>query len=221
VKWCIEKHGFTGIKLYPPLGYYPFDERLRLIYAYAQERKIPVLTHCSGGPVYYRGPLTEAMRVHPLTRQRVAGGTRGARMKTLADPDNYRYVLDEFPELVLCLAHFGGADEWEAFLTKPWNPDEPEKKSWFAKILDWLREGKYPNLYADIAYTAFRPEFYSLLKLVLLHPQARERVLFGTDFYMVAREASERGFGVGLRAYLGEADFIEIAQTNPMRFLSL
>ncbi|MDQ3870314.1 MAG: amidohydrolase family protein, partial [Chloroflexota bacterium] len=40
----IEEEGFRGIKLYPPVGYDPADRRLEPLYAYAEERQIPVLS---------------------------------------------------------------------------------------------------------------------------------------------------------------------------------
>ena len=36
---------FKGIKLYPPLGYSPDDARLRPIWKYANDQKLPVISH--------------------------------------------------------------------------------------------------------------------------------------------------------------------------------
>jgi predicted TIM-barrel fold metal-dependent hydrolase len=46
---------YKGLKLYPALGYYPFDWRIIPIFQYALNLGLPVMTHCSRGPVYYRG----------------------------------------------------------------------------------------------------------------------------------------------------------------------
>jgi hypothetical protein len=48
----------------------------------------------------------------------------------------------------------------------------------------------------------------------------REKTLFGSDFYMVQQDVSERAFSLNIRAALGEADFKLIAEDNPKRFLS-
>lgn len=43
---------FIGFKMYPPLGYKPFDERLKYLdafYSKCMEQNIPILTHCSPG----------------------------------------------------------------------------------------------------------------------------------------------------------------------------
>lgn len=68
----IEGRGFRGLKLYPPTGYHPYDERLWPLYEYAQERNLPVLTHCSRpASVQYRGEPTAEMRTDPGPRQAV------------------------------------------------------------------------------------------------------------------------------------------------------
>jgi hypothetical protein len=40
---------FYGIKIYPALGFFPFDPALDELYAYAQEYGIPIMTHCTRG----------------------------------------------------------------------------------------------------------------------------------------------------------------------------
>jgi len=46
---------FCGIKLYPALGFFPFDERLKEVYKFAQDNSIPIMTHCTKGGIHYRG----------------------------------------------------------------------------------------------------------------------------------------------------------------------
>lgn len=38
---------FFGLKLYPALGYFPFDKRLTEIYQYAEKNLLPIMTHCT------------------------------------------------------------------------------------------------------------------------------------------------------------------------------
>lgn len=40
---------FKGIKIYPALGYFPFDEDLLPLWAYCEQRNIPITTHCIEG----------------------------------------------------------------------------------------------------------------------------------------------------------------------------
>lgn len=218
VRRYIEEHDFQGIKLYPPLDYYPFDDRLRPVYAYAEQNNVPITTHCSRGGVYYRGKITAAMRKHPKTNKPYPDQreNRDKFTEHLADPSNYIYVLEEFPNLRLCLAHFGGESEWKRYLT---TSKGKAGKDWFSYIRDELFIDKYPNVYADISYTAHNRDFHPLLKVILQEPKVRPRVLYGSDFYMAERTSSERAFSVGLRAFLGEQDYWQIAETNPRQFL--
>ena len=63
----LEDKNFTGIKIYPALGFFPFDWRLLPMYIYAKDNKIPIMTHCSHGPVYYRGRWKKKLHgVHPF-----------------------------------------------------------------------------------------------------------------------------------------------------------
>ena len=55
VKTYMEERKFSGFKIYPALGYYPFDEYLLPIWRYASENNIPIMTHCVVGVIYYRG----------------------------------------------------------------------------------------------------------------------------------------------------------------------
>jgi hypothetical protein len=50
----------------------------------------------------------------------------------------------------------------------------------------------------------------------------RERVLFGSDYYMVERESvSEKEASLLLRSRLGEDLYKQIAHTNPIEYLRL
>ncbi len=73
VKDYLEEYGFSGIKIYPALGYYPFDERLLALWKYAADRRIPILTHCIRGTIFYRGQKEWNWRQHPVFRQAMEG----------------------------------------------------------------------------------------------------------------------------------------------------
>lgn len=89
----VEQENFRGVKIYPPLGYRPDHEVLMNdIYPYMVEKDIPLIAHCSPGWVVSKDiTMKEA--------------------HALADPGNYRKVMDAFPDLRICLAHFGGISE--------------------------------------------------------------------------------------------------------------
>lgn len=58
---------FDGIKLYPALGYYPFDKNLLEMYRFAQENEIPIITHCIEGTVFIEGQKSLSGQVIPFS----------------------------------------------------------------------------------------------------------------------------------------------------------
>jgi len=217
VRKYIEEHDFQGIKIYPPLGYYPFDERLYPIFGYAEAHKIPIISHCSPPVVFYRGKIKRKMLIHPRNQKRFEITSHQDFAKRLADPENYHYLLKDFPKLKVCLAHFGGESEWRKYLLTPW--DESMEKSWFSSISNLTKT--HPDVYSDISYMMHNADLHPLLKVVLQDQKMRPKILFGSDFYMTELGISERSFSINLRAYLGEEDFQQIAERNPGEFLRL
>jgi predicted TIM-barrel fold metal-dependent hydrolase len=65
----LEVHRFSGIKIYPALGYYPFDEALLPLWRYCADNGIPVLTHCIRGTIFYRGIKHQNWNAHAIFRQ--------------------------------------------------------------------------------------------------------------------------------------------------------
>ena len=194
-------HGFAGIKLYPALGFYPSDPRLDGVYAFAEEYQVPIITHCSKGGIRLVGER------HP---------------QQFTAPIQYIEVLKRFPKLKLCLAHFGGDGEWAAYLQQARHLPMPEQ-TWVSQIINLLynEHPRHPNLYTDISYTASNREVMPMLKVLVNDPKLRERILFGSDFFVVRQEVTEREFSIRMRGFLGEEDFWQIANTNPTRFLRL
>ncbi len=230
VRYWVEERSFRGLKLYPPLGFYPFDERLDPIYAYAEANNLPVMAHCARSGIYDYHPITDDKLTHPLTGAKLPLLKRKDFCDVYADPDNYRPILEKFPNLRICLAHFGGSGEWRKYLDEPWYPAdqtaditiEQPKKSWLSKIKDMICVEGYRNLYTDISYTLFTnsQDNFAILKVLLEDTNLAHRVLFGSDYYMIERERSpERRMPFRLRAHLGEEKFRLIAQDNPRAYL--
>jgi len=205
----IEVHGYKGIKIYPPYGYFPYDPRLDEIYGYAQSNGVPVLTHCAPASFIFRGRITREMREDPLTHERLPR-CRKRLAELWVHPGNYWKVLMKFPDLKICLAHFGGIPAWGDYLDG--------KESWFSVVMEIIRE--FPDVYTDVSYTVHKPEYYPLLKVVLQDSRIRSKVLYGSDYYMAEVGTSERRYAINLRGYLGEADFRQIAEANPAAFLA-
>lgn len=248
-----EDRVFAGIKIYPALGYWPFDKRLMDVYDFALDNKIPIMTHCSSGPVYYRG--NKEFAKHPIFPEIILDGNKCKEFTThFSNPINYHMLMSteiistywgekrDYSKLKICLGHFGGDIEWMKYLQNPWISDtglvsDPNdypalkrenwnfnkdfksgKYTWFSVICDLLE--KYDNLYADISSSLEEEKIFTLLKVLLKsNNKIRKKILFGTDYYMVSVDKSERELSIGLRSYLGEKLFEQIALTNVKAFL--
>lgn len=218
----LEEHSFCGIKLYPPLGYHPADPALSELYAYAAARDVPILAHCTRRGVHYRGRPTASLLSDPETGAPLPAVEGDDPITRLADPDNYLPILRRHPKLKLCLAHFGGDEEWRKYLNDPWlSGTTTAHTSWLAKIAAMIKSRAFENLYTDISYTVFADEEYvHMLKVLLSDRRLRQRVLFGSDFYVVENaKLEERRIAVRIRSVLGEELFDAIARVNPDRFL--
>lgn len=219
VKKYVEMHNFKGIKIYPRLGFYPNDDRLYPIYDYAQKVNIPVLSHCSRGGVHTR-KITQDMLNHPQ-RGRLKKLKAKHFSHYFTEPRNYESILSDFPDLRLCLAHFGGNAEWDKYLNTAWHPTKPDlkNKSWVSEIVDLMKV--HQNLYTDISYTAFSSSrYFPLLSILLDDHTIRDRILFGSDYYMIERvKQTEREMSLKIRYALGEEKFQLISEKNTTMFL--
>lgn len=211
---AMDAHGFHGIKMYPRLGFAPNDPVLmQHVYPRADAEirhgraGLPIMTHCSRGGVKGRG-LSEHMA------------------DRYTAPHAFIPVLHEFPNLRICLAHFGGQRDWSAYA----NPERRRLPrgavNWQEEIRTLIGSGDYPGLWTDISYTIFQfEEFIPFLRLFLTADteegaHLRSRVLFGSDFYMTRQvDLSERAVCFRLRNALGEEVFRQIAETNPRVWL--
>lgn len=245
VKKYIEK-GFKGIKLYPSLGYYPYDPGLELVYQYAVQNNLPVMTHCSRGGIYYNDAhsvqqlhsISMNPQVHTILHEPgTAPKKREYNYTTCAtkdfknnflDPENYVDVLLKFPSLKICLAHFGGdLGELEVRV------NNPNAWTWYDKVKALINDPRFPNVFADISYSLYSKKNMALFKQDLyLDPLAapdaqarqqhlRSRILFGTDFFMTLQEDKVTEFGLHSETmqFLGVPDFMQIANTNPSEYL--
>ncbi len=200
----VDSYKFRGIKLYPRLGFSPQDERLmRHVYPQAEERGLPIMTHCSRGGV--QGRFVADYKADEYT-----------------EPMAFAPVLKKHPKLQVCLAHFGGQRDWRAYANPDLDDLPPGAENWQVQIRRMIGSGEYPNLWTDISYIMFEfAEFIPFLQLLLMgddvrNERLRQRILFGSDFYMTRNEAlSEKGVCFRLRLALGEDMFARMAEENP------
>ncbi|WP_044211942.1 amidohydrolase family protein [Flammeovirga sp. OC4] len=132
---------FSGIKLYPALGFFPFDPRLDELYAYAEENGIPIMTHCTRVGSLYVGDNIESLiprkvemiepnsnhatfeevkkEIHKRIEKYyevkwIKNNTKGANdmaCDLFGHPQNYVPIMLKYPKLKICLAHMGGDDQ--------------------------------------------------------------------------------------------------------------
>ncbi len=104
IKEYIETHSFSGFKIYPALGYYVFDEELLALWKYAADNRLPVLTHCIRGTIFYRGRKKSEWSYHPIFKQAMGGYYEKLLLPQMKNVDfsvnfthplNYLCLLDE------------------------------------------------------------------------------------------------------------------------------
>ena len=269
VKRNLSKKVFYGIKMYPALGYYPFDKSLIETYKFLQEHKIPIITHCIEGTVFYRGKKEKEWDEHPILKY-----TKDRNLDPVpiplpqkknfdfttnfTHPLNYHCLLNkellseylgeetDLSNLKICLAHFGGTKEWNRYSEDNWNNYNNNishlsknkylnrkikntlthgssrtiwwNASWLSVIYDLMIT--YEGVYADISFIIFNQELFPLLKFLLQDEKVSDKILFGTDYYVVVQKNTEKALYQNLRSYIGEDLFFKIANENPKRFLS-
>jgi predicted TIM-barrel fold metal-dependent hydrolase len=269
IKRNLSKQNFHGIKMYPALGYFPFDKDLIETYKFAQEHQIPITTHCIEGTVFFRGKKKKEWNQHPIlkyTKKKEEGPipiplpqTKNYDFTTnFSHPLNYHCLLDkdllssylgvetDLSKLKICLAHFGGTKEWLRYTEDNWNNynnniSHSSKENYLnSKIKNTLNHGstrtiwwnaswlsviydlmiKYEGVYTDISFIIFNEDLFPLLKYLLQDEKVKDKILFGTDYYVVAQKNTEKALFQNLRSYIGEDLFYMISHTNAKRFLS-
>lgn len=234
--------GFHGIKLYPALGFYPTDDRLEEMYKYAQGKNIPILTHCTRFGAYYAEKKVpeELLEYRSFNHTSVTNQRRQQTFyqnllnlksedacDAFLDPVNYYDILDRFPDLKLCFAHYGGDEEMRKYLRNPNNQGVlhtgyNNDTSWYYIIKD-LQE-KFKNVYADISFTLWdtKPpgDIVSSIKTDL-QSNIGDRVLFGTDFFMTLQVKAEKALYTDFRLALDNKNLWEqMAYHNNKKFMS-
>lgn len=293
VKKYLEKQGsnretgnFKGIKLYPALGYYPFDEVLLPLYYYCVDNNIPIVTHCVKGTIFWRGRIKKEWNKHPVFERanfplstkahsnyqlqenfthplnylvllesqflyRVIKKSENAKLKKLFDFDeSTKFVCNHLSKLTINIAHYGGVEEWEKYLNIDRsefgfelleNPDQGlsfttsqssgelllskpadlyyKKVDWFSIISSMMLQ--YENVYADISYILHSQKMMPLLNDMLNNnDKLSEKILYGTDFFVVRNHKSEKQLYSDLLATIGKEKMALISRENPHRWLS-
>ncbi len=286
---CLEKENFSGIKIYPALGYYPFDKHLLELFLYACNNEIPILTHCIRGIIFYRGLKKKEWDHHPIFTETEKGEVNKLKLKEFKNIDfinnfthplNYLCLLDpkflkivlfklkegdaltnklyalyqftkndspessilinDLKKLKLCFGHFGGEDEWAKYISKdrsyyenkfmqdPLHFDKFKnptlaaawhKETWYSIIRSIIMNPDYPNVYADISFIIYDDKIISLLKSSLQVHHLQDRILYGTDFYVVRQKGTDKKFWLDILGHLDPNEIDKIAVVNSSSFV--
>lgn len=133
-KQQLSSKNYQGIKIYPALGYFPFDERMKEVYDFALEHNVPIMTHCTVGVVHLRYWPDAKERKHPVLGITFPKEKPSEFQKNYTHPLNYECLLnknllkkawqqDEVPDyknLKICIGHWGSEEEWHNYLDNPW-----------------------------------------------------------------------------------------------------
>ena len=216
VRYAIEVGGFLGVKLYPPVGFAPWDNvkhrqdlpfaagldgALDALYDYCASAEAPILTHTSAANEY------------------------GLGLHRLVSPEHWRPVLDRHPTLRLNFGHFGHD------YGVPQN-DGPKETAdaWIyqaAALID-----RHPNVYADLSNSplvydaAYGRRLCALLADVIArYPKVKRRLMYGSDWWLSSLDpdatAAVSQFRATLGGLLGPDGLADLMGRNALRFLGL
>jgi predicted TIM-barrel fold metal-dependent hydrolase len=147
---------FSGIKVYPPLGFDPWPEnswerkKVEYLYDFCSNKSIPITTHCS------------------------LGGFRTVNLKSAEEftsPFRWQKVLSKFPRLRLNLGHFGNRGVWDEWARAIVNLVMDYEHVY----TDFSCRAFHDNYYKSLSkfVHSFDAEYQEKLK---------QRILFGSDF---------------------------------------
>ena len=212
---ALTRHGFMGVKLYPPMGFrasgnrgpYPrrvvnslgfdpserLDAALRDLYVMCDELDAPIIAHG------------------------YASNEAGPDYALRADPAYWLPVFREFPRLRICLAHFGRFDIKSAGRA---GRDLPEA-SWEWVLGEYIKANPRQRIFVDISYfsEALNDSRESQARLaatfkrwITAFDPSAEHVMFGTDWIMLGKEQGYEQYVTRLQAFLRDQCGLSDAQ---------
>ena len=187
-----EKYGFIGIKLYPALGYFPQDAKMFPLYRWCANNCVPIITHCITGVIHYRGDVSALPPVNnPGNVPYVADNNSSdpkIYQRNFTQPRNYSAILSEIPNLKICLAHYGDDKELIAgkrLATRNQRFDSKVSECLYGYVLHYRKHGDFSGNSKSLST-----------------PVLEDRVLFGTDYYVVSKAKLENELVNDFRSYM-------------------
>ncbi len=217
VRYAIERGGFVGVKMYPPVGFKPIenaqwshhqasglgeslDLALRALYTYCEANDVPITVHASPANGYDLG------------------------YGDLAAPSRWAPVLKEFPKLRLNIGHFGhlaGVDAERGI---------EACEAWIRQASVLIQDNDY--VFADMSNSQlpadddYAKRFLDALhKTFDKHCRTKSRVMYGSDWWMNTLDENDAQFLNGFVARFDKAFDTATRQTlmgaNALRYLGL
>ncbi|HUF28723.1 MAG TPA: amidohydrolase family protein [Gemmatimonadaceae bacterium] len=194
---AIERRGFVGVKLYPSLGVPVDSPEMMAVYDYCALNEVPILMHCT-----------------------LTGFIESEATAQLSNPERWWPILADRPELYVCFAHSGGLQQ--GVLT----PGGPTGLQWPVVIEQLMLS--YQNVYCDLAYhvdqmVSATSEGYYLtwIRRLLENEPISDRVIFGTDVWLVRLSMADRLYWAWFESNLTAAEQEIVMTRAPAGFLGL
>ncbi|KGJ03623.1 Amidohydrolase [Paracoccus halophilus] len=230
VQDAVRNQGFAGVKLYPPMGFratcndgisfahsrFPagvtgaqIDRELNRLYAWCADEEVPIQAHANNSMA--------------------AGNGTGL----YSAPVYWQRVLQRFASLRLNLSHAGHLGGISDTRPVPTRCGIAFRRDWLAVIADMIRAGQ--QVWFDTGYwnevaldSTDRPTAVGRLRALAGTGEDRARflgrMLYGSDWTMVAREPGFNAYLAGMQEFLREvipdaAEFDAVMGGNASRFL--
>jgi predicted TIM-barrel fold metal-dependent hydrolase len=243
--------GFQPLDTHLPHLWDYTTDKADCFYGRCEKKEVPILSHCSPGGMttheimYYKEYYTRQASKYQYRRSSADNVDEDEADEHIyhsnnkeaileaeqwfyqnhVHPSAWRNVLEKFPKLKLCLAHFGG-DLWKKY---------GSEHDWIQETIRLLTEkdgsGEYrfPNVYTDIACWNIsrgrvQDAFREVLKKV---PELKKRLLFGSDWHMITIVSpfdSYDDYCEKWKQYLDEIDdklWVRITLVNAFKFYGL
>ncbi|MDY0874357.1 amidohydrolase family protein [Dongia rigui] len=233
VREALTQHGFLGVKLYPPMGFKPWDNNS------STKEDFPLHVRRKLGNVgaeldqsledLYR--LCERFDA-PILAHATDSNSSHVGYELRADPYYWRPVFDNHPHLRVCLAHFGRFKAKSAGTTEVNMP----AASWEWNLGAYVAAHRDSSVYADLSFwsealvrdrnarTALAQNMRDFIRQ--FDPELK-RLMFGTDWIMTGIVKDYRLYAQSIVHFLQEdcqlsdTEIHAILVDNPRRFMGL
>lgn len=208
VRDAILNQGFVGVKLYPPMGFKPIENRandsfghrfkvngtaidreLRRMYCWCERNGVPIKAHGNNS----------------LAAQECSGRN--------AAPDLWGPVLLEFPKLRVNIAHFGGFEE--DYTVGKCTDTKPSYEERAANLISPDNHAYVDLGYWDEVMGRNRPGSEILTKvneLVAKNGELANRIMYGSDYTMIGRERQHGAYLADLKTAIDSLHGIDVKQ---------